>query len=104
MKKAICFMPPLLMILAFMKGDFIISQYLMIFPLLLVLAGLLLIKNYPVKGMILGLIPSVDLFYMSLQNNISSGKILGVAFIIFYVIEGFLIYKKNKEKEKKNIE
>lgn len=105
MKKIFYYMPAVVSIIYWSANAFIHSgislQYLLIRPLLFLLAGLLLSMGY-IKGAVLGLLPTIDLLYISAQKldkGINSGFILSLLGVIFYTFCIFYI-RKNRKKDK----
>ena len=101
MKKFIWFVPPavfiLLSLLSLFSGTVTASPYWLIWPLVLILAGILLSKGY-IRGAVLGLLPSIDRLYMGLNSKdaISLNLILGIVFTAFYGISAVILYTRRK--------
>ena len=105
MKKIFYYLPALVSVIYWTANAFMYSginlQYWLIRPLLFLLAGFLLSEGY-IKGAILGLLPTIDLLYISVQKldkGLNAGFVLSLLGVIFYTICIFYIRKNRKQKD-----
>jgi hypothetical protein len=109
MKKIIFYIPA--MIFSFLYGVLAINNIfaIAISPIVIVwlalffISGILLNKNV-FWGSLMGALPAIHLIYMGTQET---GQIInetptGIAVLIFYIICGYFVYRKNKSEASKS--
>ncbi|KPU42261.1 hypothetical protein OXPF_40460 [Oxobacter pfennigii] len=100
MKKLLFYIPAIMFILFYgivaLSGFSVISPVVAIWLLLWFISGFLLNKNY-FWGSLLGTLPAIHLVYMGTQETgqIISEASIGIVVLIFYLICGYWIYRKN---------
>jgi hypothetical protein len=107
MKKLLFYMPAIMFTLfygiAALSGFSAISPIVAVWLLLWFISGFLLNKSY-FWGGLLGALPAIHLVYMGTQETgqIFSETPIGIVVLVFYVICGYLVYRKNTKLSNKS--
>ncbi len=102
MKKILFYIPAIVFMLFYgivaLSGFSAISPVVMVWLLLWSISGFLLNKNY-FWGSLFGALPAIHLVYMGAQETgqIINETPIGIVVLSFYLICGYLVYRKNKK-------
>lgn len=101
MKRTFFFVPAIIFTVFYgliaMSSISSISAFVLVWLVLFFVSGLLLAKNI-FWGALFGALPACHLIYMGIQDTgqIFSETPIGVAILVFYIVCGYLVFRKTK--------